>query len=65
MVGAAERLLEQADQCEQIAAWHDEYATVGPPAQRAMHERTAHGYRVVELSLRLVAEALNGDGADE
>jgi hypothetical protein len=61
VVGAADRLIEQADRCEQVAAWHDEQATVGNKARREMHERAANSYRIIELSLRLVAEALDDD----
>ena len=61
MIAAPDRLLEQAQQCEQIAAWHDEQAGAGTKAEREVHERTACGYRIVELSLRLVAEALDED----
>jgi hypothetical protein len=63
VVGAAERLLEQADQCQDVAAWHDEQATAGTPAERLVHDRAAMSYRIVELALRIVANALN-DGED-
>jgi hypothetical protein len=63
VIAAAERLMEQADRCEQVAAWHDEQATVGNKARREIHERAANSYRIVELSLRLVAEALEEEEA--
>ena len=61
MIAAADRLIEQADRCENVAAWHDEQAGVGSPDERAVHDRAAQSYRIVELSLRLVAEAIDED----
>jgi hypothetical protein len=59
VVDAAERIVEQANECQALAAWHDEHATAGTPSERQAHEQAAFSYRIVELSLRLVAAALD------
>ena len=64
MIAAPDRLIEQADQCEAVAAWHEEQAGAGPPQRREIHARTAQSYRVVELCLRLVADALDDEDED-
>ena len=61
MTAAGDRLLEQADQCELKALHHTEQATVGTQAERTVHERAAHDFRVIEATLRLVAQALDND----
>jgi hypothetical protein len=58
---AAERLKDQARDLHGQAAWHLERATVGEPAERLAHIRDAHTTQIVELCLRLVADALDED----
>jgi hypothetical protein len=61
VIVAAERLKQQANDLHGQAAWHLDQASAAQPAERLAHIHDAHTTQIVELCLRLVAEALEDD----
>lgn len=65
MIASADRLIEQAEACENLAAWHEEQAGAGGYAWRDRMGIAAREFRVVALSLYIVAQCLLDEEPDE